>query len=111
MGEPADARQGSRPLEVDLFNNKIQALTIPLPLLAGLGGVALIIDAVISWREPSGRGLSFGLTVASIALVAVGGVLTKLRSRSRSPRTSCACRFTIEPIKPARWHHVQWIRA
>jgi len=56
----------------------IQALTIPLPLLAILGGVAVLVDAYGLWREPSGSRLCLALTLGSVALIAAGGLLTKL---------------------------------
>lgn len=56
----------------------IQALTIPLPLLAILGGVAVLVDAYGLWREPSGSRLCLPLAVGAVALIAAGGLLTKL---------------------------------
>ena len=56
----------------------IQALTIPLPLLAVLGLVAVLVDAYGLWREPSGSRLCLGLALGAVAMIATGGLLTKL---------------------------------
>ena len=55
----------------------IQALTVPLPLLAALAGVAVLVDAYGLWRAPDASRIGLALALAGFALVAVGGILTK----------------------------------
>ena len=55
----------------------IQALTVPLPLLAVVGAVAILADAYLIRRDPDSSRLCFGLAVGAVAFIAVGGVLTK----------------------------------
>lgn len=55
----------------------IQALTVPLPLLAVLGGIAVLVDVYGLWREPTSSRVCLGLAAGSVALIVAGGVLTK----------------------------------
>jgi uncharacterized membrane protein len=55
----------------------IQALTVPLPLLAALAAVAVLVDVYGLWREPSSSRVCLGLAVGSVAFMVAGGILTK----------------------------------
>jgi uncharacterized membrane protein len=53
----------------------IRTLTVPLPLMAALGGVCVALDCHAEWR--AGAGASLWLALSALALIVVGGVLTK----------------------------------
>ena len=55
----------------------IQALTVPLPLLAALAAVAVLVDVYGLWREPGSSRVCLGLAVGSVAFMVAGGILTK----------------------------------
>ncbi len=54
----------------------IRTLTVPLPLIAVLGAVAVAVDCYAQWR--TGAGAPLWLALGALALVVAGGVLTKL---------------------------------
>jgi uncharacterized membrane protein len=53
----------------------IRTLTVPLPLMAVLGGVFVAVDCYAQWRGSAGAPL--WLALGALAFIIVGGVLTK----------------------------------
>lgn len=79
----------------------IRALTVPLPLMAALGGAAVATDCYAQWR--AGAGTTLWLALGTLALIAAGGLLTKLGHFPINDVIS-----TWEPAAPpAAWSAVQ----
>lgn len=91
----------SGPFYVAYKQLTIRALTVPLPLMAALGGVAVAVDCYAQWRE--GADTSLWLALAALALIIVGGVLTKAGHFPLNATIS-----SWDPaLPPATWSDVQ----